>query len=70
MKLDVKYKRIDDDKVIQLINGKPVAMFKLKGWLNNLMSYPDKTKGGGSSSRGRRINRFNASQYEYNGKWE
>jgi len=68
MKDEIKYRRIGDDRVLQLVNGKPVGFFRLKGWLNNLMSYPDKTKGG--SSRGRRMNRFTVSQFEYEGKWE
>jgi hypothetical protein len=46
------------------VNGKKVAVFRQKGWMNGLREMPEFKPGIGKT------NRFLITQYEYNGKWE
>jgi hypothetical protein len=46
------------------VNGRKTAVFRVKGWMNNLRETPERTVGQG------RPNYFLKTQYEYHGKYE
>ncbi len=48
----------------QHINGKPVATFRIKGWMNNLRETPERSY----SNAHKPSNKFYRTQFEYHGK--
>ena len=46
------------------VDGKPVAIFRIKGWMNNLLKTPERTFSPG------KVPGFAKTQFEEHGKWE
>lgn len=60
--MKTQFRRIDDDKFVVLIDGNENSIWRLKGWMNNLRSFPN---GPGQG----KMNRFQLNQKEYHGYW-
>ena len=60
----IQYERAGDNSFYQLINGQKVAIFKIKGWMNNLIEEPNRLAGAGH------ISKFAITQYIEHGRWE
>ncbi len=61
--MKIQYEKVEGG-FIHIVDGTPRGIFRVKGWMNNLLRSPEFKPGQG------KVNKFLLTQYREHGKWE